>query len=392
VYSNIAFTYALIAEQNTRQNGSIAHPQLQDFRAIINEKSPDPQLAQSAYEAYSLESRLHIGNPGGAGSRRFYTDTGSLRAQSAVDRLNLLSPFYFNPNSDTPWTAAAAGTPGNNPSKDIIKFAFECLSNDNQDESAAQSAALIFRAFLDGSISDSNTAAYNTFKYLGRGETFRTYQGFDRSIGFSFKIFTQTRQEQRPLFKKLNQLISQVYPDYSDAYGLMRGSVVRLTIGDYIYRMPGFLENVNITIDNGNTPWEIVLDKDLDRDVRQLPHVVSVACSFKPIMDILPRRVTYLKPNVQLIVNDVAKVIVPGLLSGNGNKTDVEAPQTISRPLTPSVNLPSTAQTAKAEKTETLSVKKPSTTKKQPAASDKNNPIVSQAGFNASTLPLFKGG
>ena len=83
----------------------------------------------------------------------------------------------------------------------------------------------------------------------------------------------------------------------------MRGSVVKLTIGDYLYRVPGFLENVNVSIDNGNTPWEIVLNEAEKKDVRQLPHMVTVQCTFKPIMDILPRRQKSTDPFVPLIVN-----------------------------------------------------------------------------------------
>jgi hypothetical protein len=49
--------------------------------------------------------------------------------------------------------------------------------------------------------------------------------------------------------------------------------------------MPGLLENVNITVDNG-TPWEI----NLDGDLAQLPQVVDVSVSFKPILSELPRR------------------------------------------------------------------------------------------------------
>jgi hypothetical protein len=48
--------------------------------------------------------------------------------------------------------------------------------------------------------------------------------------------------------------------------------------------MPGFLENVNIVID-GTTSWEINTNK-------QLPHVIDVAISFKPIYDTLPKRST----------------------------------------------------------------------------------------------------
>jgi hypothetical protein len=102
--------------------------------------------------------------------------------------------------------------------------------------------------------------------------------------------------------------MSQVYPDYSPGYGLMRGNVVKVTIGDYIYRMPGFLENVNVTIDNTNTSWEIVLGEHDEYgaggEVRQLPHMVTVQCSFKPILSILPRREKYGDDFVPLIVNE----------------------------------------------------------------------------------------
>jgi hypothetical protein len=294
-YSTIAFSYQQIAEQKTNQNGGIPSiPQIQDFREQLPGNIP-----KTDYSVYNIAKPfngaggLGIGNPGGP-----LTDPNPLVAKAdGTDLLNALNPFYYNASATDPWTA------GGRDSKDIIKFAFECMSNDNPE----YAVALVFRAFLEGGISDSNTGEYNAFKYLGRGETFRTYQGFDRTIGFSFKVFAQSRNEIRPLYTKLNALISQVYPDYSPQSNLMRGSVVRLTIGDYIYRMPGFIENVNVTIDNSNTPWEIQLYGPLvESDVAQLPHMVTVQCTFKPIMDTLPARVTMTNPNVPLIGN-VAK-------------------------------------------------------------------------------------
>lgn len=285
-YSAIAFTYQQIADYSTRDAGdSPVQARIRDFRKQLPEGSP-----RSNYPATSLVNRLNIGSPGAPNARASYNLYGS---GVGVDALNALNPFYFNPNTTDPWTQAGSD------SNDIIKFAFECIDNNNVENSVG----LIFRAFLEGQIQDSNQAEYNTFKYLGRGETFRTYQGFDRTIGFTFRVFTQSRQEMLPLYKKVNQLISQVYPDYSPNYNLMRGNVVRLTIGDYIYRMPGFLENVNVTIDNSNTPWEILLGEYIEDDVRQLPHMVTIQCTFKPIMDILPRKESYANPFVPLIAN-----------------------------------------------------------------------------------------
>lgn len=287
-YSNTAFTYQQIAEQNRDRGFDNAYPTLQDFRNQL----PTGTTARSDYKNTNIQTRLNVGSPGAFNSRIQYNQQSAV----GVDRLNALNPYYFNPNQTDPWTVGGPDT------NDMIRFGFECIDNNNVENSVA----LLFRAFLEGQIQDSNQAEYNTFKYLGRGETFRTYQGFDRSINFTFKVFTQSRSEMMPLYKKVNQLISQIYPDYSPKYNLIRGNVVRLTIGDYIYRMPGFLESVNVTIDNSNTPWEIVLEeygKGSDDDVRQLPHMLTIQCSFKPIMDILPRKEAYANPFVPLIAN-----------------------------------------------------------------------------------------
>lgn len=305
-YSTMALTYAQLAVQNPDRGWGNAYPTIQDFRAQLANDGHAPQVASSSYGVYSIERKLGVGNPGAYDTRLLYNDTSK---ETAVDQVNIINPFFFNPGND-PWEAAR--NMGMQPD-DMIKFAFECVSNDSSDGAIqgggqGQSTALIFRAFLEGSISDNHQAEYSSFKYLGRGETFRTYQGVDRSISFSFKIFTQTRQEMQPLYKKLNWLMSQVYPDYSPTSGVMRGNVVKVTIGDYIYRVPGFLENVNVTIDNSNTSWEIVLGEHDEYgaggEVRQLPHMVTVQCSFKPILSILPRREKYGDDFVPLIVNE----------------------------------------------------------------------------------------
>jgi len=270
--SVVAFRHTMVYDQlmNQKNKTSIAPSPIQDFRAQLKQ----PYLNPWNYQSSSLESRLNIGNPGTLNKPVDYTVT----INKGVDKLNALPAFLFEDSQD-PWSAQGKD------SNDLIKFGFEAISNDN----FGLSNAIIFRAFL-GSIADNNSAELTGFKYMGRGETFRTYQGFDRSISFSFKIAPQSRSELLPLYTKLNHLISQVYPDYAPSTNFMRAPVIRLTIGDYIYRMPGFLENVNVTID-GNTSWEIMLDPK-ETGVAQLPHSVDVSVSFKPIFDILPQRTT----------------------------------------------------------------------------------------------------
>ena len=289
-YSTLGFTYNQLMAQETDRGFGNAYPTPQDYREQINTNVTANNVPQPTfnYRLQSLEGRLNTGNPGARLTNPNYT-VAKLNGQ---DLVNMSNPFYYDTTTTDPWTQGGEGA------TDIIKFAFECMSNDLPD----MAVALVFRAFLEGSITDTNTAEYNSFKYLGRGETFRTYQGFSRSVTFTFKIAAQSRQEMKPLYTKLNHLISQVYPDYSPGTNIMRGNVVKLTIGDYLYRVPGFLDNVNVTIDNGNTPWEIVL-RGAEEEMAQLPHVVSVACTFFPIMDLLPRRENATNPYVPLIAH-----------------------------------------------------------------------------------------
>jgi hypothetical protein len=195
---------------------------------------------------------------------RFYT----YGTDSIVDKINVKDIGALN--TGDPWT-------NGNANDDLIKFGFECLSNDE----VGSSMFLQFRALLTSGITDGHQATINAFKYIGRGEDFYIYEGFTRNIQYAFRIAAQSKDELLPLYSKLNALASQVYPDYSNS-GIMRSSVVKITVGDYFYRVPGLLESVNITIAN-ETSWDI-------EDGRQLPHYLDVSISFKPIHSMLPKR------------------------------------------------------------------------------------------------------
>lgn len=239
------------ASNETNLNGKVGY-KIQDFRQQL------PGLA-GAYKPWGKNTI----------DERFFVAAGNYK-----DKMNLLYPFAFN-NSVAPWEFNKAQT------DDLIKFVFEAISNDDP----SYSLAIFFRAFLTAGITDSHNAELNSFKYLGRGENFYTYQGFNRAVSFAFRIAAGSKDELIPIYNKLNALVSQVYPDYSPSQNIMRAPIVRLTIGDYFSRVPGFIESINITVDNGS-PWEI----NLDGDSAQLPQVVDVSVSFRPILDVLPQR------------------------------------------------------------------------------------------------------
>ena len=165
--------------------------------------------------------------------------------------------------------------------KDYIKFKIAVVDNENP----LNDNIILFRALLDN-ITDNYSGNWNSFKYNGRAEEFYTYDGFKRNISFGFKVHTQTRHEQKPLWRKLNYLVAQTAPEYKNRR--MRGVFSRLTIGDWMNEIPGFFTSVNLSW-NTAYPWEIRHDNNgVDRDLNEYPHILDVSCDFQPVHNFAP--------------------------------------------------------------------------------------------------------
>ena len=149
---------------------------------------------------------------------------------------------------------------------------------------------MFFRAFLTG-YSDNHSADWQSKRYTGRGENFYTYQGHDRQVSFNFKVAAQSKQEMRFIYRKLNFLLSTLYPDYNSA-GFMRGNITKLTIGDLFVRTPGVLTSLNLTVAD-EYAWEIAMNEPeggSDSDMLETPQIIDVAVSFIPILNTLPQK------------------------------------------------------------------------------------------------------
>jgi len=167
--------------------------------------------------------------------------------------------------------------------RDLIKFNIKVIDPENP----SNAELLVFRAYLDD-INDSYTAGYNNYKYNGRAEKFYTYNEFDRNISFKFRIQAQSRQEMKPLYQKLNYLVAQTAPSYSN--NRMRSKFNRLTIGDWCNEIPGFFTNISLSW-KGAYSWEVDSEETTGTDgerMNQLPHQLDVKCTYKPIHDFAP--------------------------------------------------------------------------------------------------------
>jgi hypothetical protein len=328
IYNNNTFTYnqedIINAGNNIgKLNGS---PEIQDFRATLRSKlgelknkngktstesgATTNSLLYSGSNAGNIEKRVNLGDPGQRADKSYanYTNgviklgtnqsqysnydlpiIGNSKEKAGLDRITSI-PIYRNNSVSTDLTV-----------NDLVKFRIAVIDND----SPSFKTFIHFRAFLD-SMSDSYNSTWNGFNYLGRGEQFYTYGGFTRTLSLSWTVAAQSKQELIPMYKKLNYLASSLAPDYSPGTSegasnrYMRGNLVQLTVGGYVYEQPGFITALTYDVPS-ESPWEIGIGKSFntgvgaqtlqgDPTVKELPHIIKVTgFSFTPIQRFIPQ-------------------------------------------------------------------------------------------------------
>jgi hypothetical protein len=279
-------------------------PILQDFRQFTDAQ---PLATSVSYftggrdnNGYNRETRIGLGNPGSRTKEQrnnFY-----IANPTGQDKINM-SPIYRK-SITTPVEQDGDDV------RDLIKFVIESIDNGHPTETSR----MHFRAFIT-SFSDSIGSEWDSKQYMGRGENFYTYQGFTREVGFTFVVAAQAVQEMEKIYQKLNYLASTLLPDYSSE-GFMRGTIHQLTIGEYFYRTPGIITSMNISVED-EYPWEIKMKQpelqtedianaissaflgqipaatdiaNNDRGQMELPQILKIQMSFKPIMNKLPQK------------------------------------------------------------------------------------------------------
>jgi len=317
IYNNNTFTYnqkdIINAGNNIgKLNGS---PEIQDFRAILRSKlgelknkngktstesgATTNSLLYSGSNAGNIEERVNLGDPGQRADKSY------VNYEKGVQTINN-TPFYKSINTPLgtykPGLDKITSVPiyrsqnvaSSEYVNDLVKFRIAVIDND----SPSFKTFIHFRAFLD-SMSDSYNSTWNGFNYLGRGEQFYTYGGFTRTLSLSWTVAAQSKQELIPMYKKLNYLASSLAPDYSPGTSegasnrYMRGNLVQLTVGGYVYEQPGFITALTYDVPS-ESPWEIGIGSNEngneDGTVKELPHIIKVTgFSFTPIQRFIPQ-------------------------------------------------------------------------------------------------------
>jgi hypothetical protein len=193
-------------------------------------------------------------------------DLGSY-GNSRSDVLNTLPPNIDKNRKGAGLSAEELGT-----MKDLAPFIFYDIATDT---------ALVFRATF-AAISDTFNPTWNEYNYVGNPQTYYTYMKTTRDFAFTFRIATLSESELKWNWMKLNRFVGMVYPTYSFNKRMI-GPFIRLTVGDMLSAVPGFISALTVTIDD-NTPWEINLFAN-DAHLSKLPHVIDCAVTFRVVGD-----------------------------------------------------------------------------------------------------------
>ncbi len=248
-----------------------------------------------------IESRVNLGDPGRRGNLQSFTIgklklNETIKGQSAktnssykkaVDKINAF-PLY-----------RSSGVTANNDKNDLVKFRIGVFKNDG----SGRKTYVHFRALIDG-LSDTFTSDWDAQKFMGRGENFYRYSGFDRTVSLSWTVAAQSKQELIPMHQKLNYLASACAPDYS-SQGYMQGNLISLTIGGWFHEQVGIMKGLSLKVPS-ESPWEIaipdsnnitIINPDdsaqaikTDPSVKELPMIINVSgFEFIPIHNFVPR-------------------------------------------------------------------------------------------------------
>ena len=251
-----------------------------DFRKTIREGLIGPVKKQNTdsgqlteapdYATKNIETRVKLGDPGNRFNKSYASyskgpiDKSTGNPTGPLDKINASLPTTTGSTAEF---------------NDLVRFNIATFDG----------WYMHFRAFL-GAISDNYSGNLNEIQYVGRGEKFYSYNGFDRKISLSWTVAAQSKAELIPMYKKLSYLASNLAPIYKD--GFMQGPLVKLTVGGYFHQLPGYITGLNFELGE-DTPWEIDIDEKgaYDKTVSELPHIIKVSgFNFTPIPNYLPQK------------------------------------------------------------------------------------------------------
>jgi hypothetical protein len=145
--------------------------------------------------------------------------------------------------------------------------------------SVATATAVNFRGTITG-LSEQFSPSWDSSRFIGSPFNFYTYQSIERTVQFTFKVFSLNGREHKTNWERLGYLSSLCYPqEYMNTTGAITAPFLKFTLGDMYRNKECFIENMSYNIDD-NYPWEVGLNDKTLQNYR-LPMIVEVTMTLK---------------------------------------------------------------------------------------------------------------
>jgi len=170
--------------------------------------------------------------------------------------------------------------------KDFIKFYLTGpkLNAGNKTET---DDILVFRATID-SLSDTFNPGWTEVNMIGRADPNYMYSGYSREVSLNFTVYPTSRDEVKPIWRKLNALAGYTTPEYGVNSIAMKSPWMRITIGDLFVQQPVLINSLSYTLGDTDSTWEINVEGD--PTMMQVPHKITVQMGLNLLTDWLPQK------------------------------------------------------------------------------------------------------
>jgi hypothetical protein len=124
---------------------------------------------------------------------------------------------------------------------DFVKLKFTSPSRANNKGMSA-----LFRATITG-LTETITPTWEPNKFIGNPFNFYTYSSIEKTLGFTFKVYSSNQMEHIAMWERLNFLTSLAYPQgYID--GVVISPFIRFTMGDLYKDKDCVIESLTYTV------------------------------------------------------------------------------------------------------------------------------------------------
>jgi hypothetical protein len=145
--------------------------------------------------------------------------------------------------------------------------------------SLATNTAVNFRGTITG-LSEQFTPSWDNSRFIGSPFNFYTYQSIERSVQFTFHVFSLNKDEHKTNWSKLGFLASLCYPQsYERITGGITAPFLKLTLGDMYRNKECYIDSMTYNVDDDH-PWEVGLN-DVDVKNFRLPTIIEVTLTLK---------------------------------------------------------------------------------------------------------------